>query len=143
MDNSTIKRFNYLTNEIGAVYHEAALKFGLSDSALLVLYTVCYNGEECLLSDITASSGISKQTVNSALRRLEADDIIYLTSTGGRKKTVCLTSKGKKFVKDTVLKVLVMENDIFNSWTEEERSTYIELTQRYLTNMKSKVKELL
>ncbi len=142
MENLTIKRFNHLMNEIDAVYHEAALKFGLSDSALLVLYTVCHNGEECLLNDITSSSGISKQTTNSALRKLEADGIIYLTSTGGRKKTVCLTDKGKAFVANTVVKVIEIENDIFGSWAEEERNSYIALTQNYLISMKGKVKEL-
>ena len=34
-----LKRFNYLTNEIDAAYHEAALHLGLSDSALMILYT--------------------------------------------------------------------------------------------------------
>lgn len=142
MGNITIKRFNHLTNEIGAVYHEAALKFGLSDSMLLVLYTVCHNGEECLLSDITSETGTGKQTINSALRRLEADEIIYLTNTGGKKKSVCLTEKGKDFVKDTVLKLLEYENQLFSAWSEEERDIYIALTQRYLSEIKNKVKEL-
>lgn len=123
-------------NEIDAVYHEAALKFGLSDSALLVLYTVCHNGEECLLNDITSTSGISKQTMNSALRKLETDGIIYLTSTGGRKKTVSLTDKGKAFVENTVIKVISIENDIFGLWTEEEHNSHIELTQKYPISMK-------
>ena len=35
-----MKRFNHLISEIDAVYHEAALKLGLSDSAMLILYTV-------------------------------------------------------------------------------------------------------
>ena len=32
-----MKRYNHLTSETEAVYHEAALKLGLSDSAMLVL----------------------------------------------------------------------------------------------------------
>lgn len=142
MGNATIKRFNHLTNEIGAVYHEAALKFGLSDSAMLVLYTVCHNGDERLLNDITTESGVSKQTINSALRKLEADDIICLKCTGGKMKMVRLTCKGKAFVKNTIRKVLEIENEIFTSWTEEEKTLYIGLTQRYLANLKSKVNQL-
>ena len=114
----------------------------MSDSAMLILYTVCYSGEKCLLNDITRSSGISKQTINSALRKLEAEDIVYLESTGGRKKMVCLTLKGKEFTQNTVQKVLEIENEIFDSWTESERIAYLELTQRYLTTFKSKVNEL-
>ena len=47
-----IKRFNYLNNEIESAYHDAALKLELSDSAMIILYTVCNNGENCPLSDI-------------------------------------------------------------------------------------------
>jgi DNA-binding MarR family transcriptional regulator len=83
-----LKRFNYLSGEIEAVYHEAALKFSLSDSAMLVLYAICNNGESCLLSDIIHLSGASKQTINSALRKLEAEGIVRLEAVNGKKKNV-------------------------------------------------------
>lgn len=88
-----MRRFNYLSNEIDAVYHDAALKFGLSDSALLILYTICSNGNDCLLSDITHLSGVSKQTINSAVHKLEQEEIVYLEAFRGRKKKICLTQK--------------------------------------------------
>ena len=47
-----IKRYNHLISEIDAVYHEISLKFGLSDSALIILYTICEHGDSCLLRDI-------------------------------------------------------------------------------------------
>lgn len=141
IDNE-LKRFNYLTTEIDAAYHEAALKLGLSDSAMMILYTVCNYGEKCLLNNITRSSGISKQTVNSALRKLEAESIVYLEASGGRKKLVCLTDKGKDLVKNTVLRIINIENKIFGSWSEEDRKIYIELTQKYLTVFKEKIKSL-
>ena len=55
-----MKRFNYLSSELDAAYHEAAKKFGLSDSAMWVLYIICDNGEPCPLNDICKLSGISK-----------------------------------------------------------------------------------
>lgn len=137
-----LKRFNYLANEIDAVYHEAALKLGLSDSAMLILYTICNNGAECLLSDITKLSGISKQTINSALRKLESEEIVYLEIFSGKKKRICLTEKGKLLVENTVLQIIKIENDIFDSWTKEERRSYIALTERYLSSLKNKIKEL-
>lgn len=135
-----MRRFNLLLSEIDTSYHDAANKLGLSDSAMLILYTLgCCEGE-CLLSDIT--SGASKQTINSALRKLEADGIIYLEIFEGRKKKVRLTQKGDQLVKNTVLRLIEIENDIFGSWSKEETNLYIELTQRYLTAFKEKVKEL-
>ena len=138
--STQMRRFNLLVSEIEKSYHDVAQKLGLSDSAMLILYTLsCWNGE-CLLSDITSSA--NKQTINSALRKLESDDIVCLNVFEGRKKKVHLTDKGKQFVKDTVLRLIKIENAIFNSWSDEDKNTYIELTQRYLTTFKEKIKEL-
>lgn len=136
-----MKKFNYLSSEIDSAYHEAAQKLGLSDSAMQILYAICNHGEQCLLSDICKLSGTSKQTINSALRKLEADHIVYLETAEGRKKTVCLTENGKQLVNRTVARLIEVENDIFASWQEQERKLYLELTQKYLISFKNKIKE--
>ncbi len=138
--NEQMQRFNLLVSEIDNAYHDAALKLGMSDSTMLVLYTLCSCGGECMLGDIT--SGASKQTINSALRKLESEGIVYLEAFEGRKKKVYLTENGRQFAKDTVLRVIETENEIFASWSDEEKSIYIDLTQRYLADFKEKVKEL-
>lgn len=138
--NAQMQRFNLLMSEIDTAYHDAALKLGMSDSAMLVLYTLCFCGGECMLGDIT--SGASKQTINSALRKLESEGIVYLEVFEGRKKKVYLTEKGRQLARGTVLRVIEAENEIFASWSDEERSIYIDLTQRYLADFKEKVKEM-
>lgn len=138
--NEQMKRFNLLMSEIDAVYHDAALKLGMNDSEMLILYTLCSCDGECLLSDIT--SGASKQTINSALRKLETKRIVYLENYAGRKKKVFLTENGRRFAEDTVLQVIEIENEIFTSWTAEEKGLYIDLTQRYLAAFKERIKEL-
>lgn len=137
-----LKRFNYLTSEIDAAYHEAALRLGLSDSAMLVLYAVCANGGNCPLSDICRLSGTSKQTINSALRKLEAEGLLYLEASGGRKKQVRLTDLGRERAQNTVARLIEIENELFGSWTPSERNVYIELTQRYLTSFKEQIRKL-
>lgn len=137
-----LKRFNYLTSEIDAAYHAAARKLGLSDSAMLILYAVCANGGSCPLSDICRLSGTSKQTINSALRRLEAEGLLYLEASGGRKKQVCLTDAGQEKAKNTVARLIEIENELFGSWTPSERTTYLELTQRYLTSFQERIRKL-
>ena len=56
-----MKRYNHLLGEIEAVYHEMSLKLGLSDSAMIILYTICDEGDSCLLQDICLRSGMSKR----------------------------------------------------------------------------------
>lgn len=137
-----LKRINHLSSEIDAAYHEAAQKLGLSDSAMQVLYAICNNGEKCLLSDICNLSGTSKQTINSAIRKLEAEGIVYLETFSGRKKNVCLTAKGENLMNNTVVRLIKIENEIFSSWTKPEQELYLELMQRYLTSFRDKIGEL-
>ena len=56
--NEQMKHLNLLTSELDKAYHEAALKLGLSDSVMLILYTLCWCEGECLLGDLTSSASI-------------------------------------------------------------------------------------
>ena len=89
--------YTYLAGEINALYHEAAVKMGVSDSTMNILYVLCEKGDACLQSEISKLTGISRQTINSAIRKLEKDGIIYLKQGEGRNTIVCLTEKGKQF----------------------------------------------
>lgn len=135
---SGLKRYSHLTSEIDSVYHEAALRCGLSDSAMRILYVICLYGHECRLSKIISLSAISKQTINSAIRKLEKEGILELEPEGGRggAKKAVLTEKGERIAEKTVRKIFQIENKVFSSWTEEEREQYFALTQRYLSAFK-------
>ena len=137
-----MKRFNHLLGEIEAVYHEMALKFGQSDSVMNILYTICDYGDSCPLQEICRRSGISKQTINSALRKLEREGIVYSEQAGVKGKNVCLTEKGKELVGDTAVRVIEAENGILASWPEEDVKKYLELTERFLVGIKEKAKEI-
>ena len=134
-----IHRINYLTSEMEALYHQASLKLGISDSVSIVLYTIYDTGERCLLSDVYKKSGISKQTVNSAIRKLEADGILYLEHYAGRAKTIVLTQKGKVFVNETVAKLYHAEVQAFETWTSEEINTYIHLMEKYADCLRKQI----
>ena len=108
---------------------------------MLVLYAVCGNGGSCPIDDICRLSGVRKQTVNSALRKLEAEGVVYLEAINGKRKRVCLTENGKTLTDRTVTRLITIENDIFDSWTQEEYETYLALMERYLSVFKKKLQE--
>jgi len=130
--SDVMHQINYLTSEMEALYHQASLKLGISDSVSIVLYTIYNAGEICLLSDVYKKSGISKQTVNSAIRGLEADDILFLEKHTGRTKKIVLTEKGKDYVNKTVAKLYRAEVQAFESWSTEEINTCIYLMGKYV-----------
>lgn len=144
MGNSSkeMKRYNHLHGEIEATYHEASLKFGVSDSISKILYTICSYGDSFLLYDICQNTGLTKQTVNSAIRKLESEGMIYLETVGGKAKRVCLTEEGKQFANTTALRLVETENAIFEAWPDDDVQKYLELTERFLTDLREKVREL-
>lgn len=136
-----LKRFNYLSGETSALYHEASLKLGLSDSASNVLYVLCCEGK-CGISAVCRLTGLSKQTVNSTLRKLESEELIRLEALDGKQKLVVLTPKGNKVVKKTTARLIAAENRVFDSWSEKERAEYLRLTEKYLADFRREIDKL-
>lgn len=140
--SQNMKRCNLLTGEIEAAYHEAALKFGFADSTQFILYTICYLGDHCPLSDIVKMTGISKQTINSALRNMESQGLVELVFATPKTKNICLTDKGKELAEGTVIRLMKAEDEIFAGWSDEDVQKYLELTERFLKDFKEKVNHL-
>lgn len=99
MNRKKVRIFNYMMSEINAIYHDIAVRMGISDSVQSVLYAICENGEQCLQSDIYKQIGTSRKTINTAIHKLEKDGLVYLEQGQGRNTIVCLTESGKVFAK--------------------------------------------
>lgn len=140
--SKSLKRYNHLIGELEGVYHEAALKLGMSDSVCKILYTICNEGGECLLNGICKLTGLSKQTVNSAIRNLEGQGLVVLRAVDGKAKEVVLTERGREMGETTALRIIRIENEIFASWQESDVETYLALTNRFLEDLRRKVAKL-
>lgn len=134
-----LQRYTYLQGEIDGVYHEIALKMGLSDSAMIILYTLYTHENACPLQTICQRSGLAKQTINSALRKLEADGTLYLAPDGARSKRVCLTEAGQRLAERTVCRLMAAENDIFAAWPQADAEKYLALSEKYLSALREKL----
>ncbi len=137
------RQYTYLAGEINALYHEAAVKMGVSDSVQNILYVLCEKENRCLQSEISKLTGISRQTINSAIRKLEKDGIITLEPGKGRNTVVCLTEKGERYAAEKIAPLFQMENAIWNEWTTEEQQQYLLLTQKYRDALKTRIRKLL
>ena len=140
--SKAIKRYNHLSGEIDAVYHEMSFKLGLSDSAAMILYAILEHGGSCPLKDVCRFTGLSKQTVNSALRKLETEGAVYLKPVSARSKSVCLTEAGQALAVRTAGKIIEIENDIFASWPREAVEKYLELAEAFLSALRERAKQL-
>lgn len=136
-----MRQFNYDVGEFDQVYHKAAVKLGLSDSAMSVLYALQSEGGSCPITDICRLTGTSKQTLNSALRKMEKDGTVILEAEG-KKKTVKLTHKGKSAADATVQRLIEAENKAFGIHSEKERSEYLRMTRSFLSALKKEIEDL-
>lgn len=141
MSYEKARMYAYLSAEITSLYHEAAVKMGISDTVLNILYVLCERGNQCLQSDIFRLTGISRQTINSAIRKLEKDGLAYLEQGEGRNTMVCLTEKGRVFSTEKVLPLFQIEDKIWNEWTVDEQEKYILFTQKYRDSFKKCLRE--
>ena len=136
------RRINYLIEETDAVYHEIAAGFGLSDSVMLILYALEDAGGQIPLTTIYRQTGASRQTVSSALRKLEADGRILLRMADGKRKIVCLSESGRQLAARSAGRVLAAENEIYASWPKEDLAAYLRLTEKYLKELREKANQL-
>lgn len=137
-----LNRINLIMGETDGVYHDAAVRLGLSDSAMRILYALRTQENACDLSLLPRLTGMTKQTINSSLRKLEQEEILTLSAAEGRKKRVMLTEKGRYLAGQSIDRLMALENDVFDSWPEQDMQLFLELNQRYLTQLREKIKEL-
>ncbi len=126
---------------IGGVYHEAALKLGLTDTEMDILSLLAMEGEGCNQTALYQKTATSKSTVNTALHKMRAKGLLSI-ETSGRITRVYLTEEGREFSGATVERLMRMEDELFNAWTSEERETFLRLNQRYLDDLRERVKAL-
>lgn len=137
-----IRKINHLMTEIDALYHLFAVKFGISDSECTILYTLLDEGGACPLTEIGRVSGIRKQTIHSAIRKLEEGGYLRLEAIDGKSKRVLLTEHGKELAERTVGVLFRAENAAFGAWTSEDVRTYIHLTEKYLRSLNEEIRAL-
>ena len=82
--------------------------------------------------DADAERDQPKQTVHSALKRLEADGLLKLAHGGNRKsKYVCLTDKGTRLAERTVDRIAEAEAEALLGLSDGEREALFSLLQKY------------
>ena len=133
--------FNRLYKEECDIYRDISLRLGASNSAISILYDLCLLGGGCTQKDICENSFLSKQTVNSAIRKLEADGYIYLEKGHGRSTHIYLTASGEKIVEEKILPVMEMENRAFSA-LGADGILLSKLMTAYLANLRSQVEQL-
>lgn len=138
-----LSMFNHIYKEFNEIYHEATLKIGLSDSAFNILYSIVDLGDGCSQSDICKYSCLSKQTVNSSIKKMASLNYLTFKPGKGRVMQIFLTDKGRQLLDEKIYPIIKKENEAFLCMTDEECRLMLELYKKYNNALKNKFKELL
>lgn len=124
--------YNTIFKENDEVYRCAAKTLGISDCSLWILYTLRTEQKAITQKEICEAFYYPKQTVNSALKKLENEGYIALTEMKDRRsKKITLTESGKKLAARTADKLIEAELAAMSELTDEEQKSFIELFRKY------------
>ena len=92
---------------------------------------ICENGTQCQQSEISRMTGISRQTINSAIRKLQQDDIVTVRQGQGRNTIVSLTESGQAFAARRIHRSLRSKTGYGMNGRRRNSQQYLRLTQMY------------
>ncbi|MBD5156617.1 MAG: winged helix DNA-binding protein [Butyrivibrio sp.] len=137
--------FNNIFKKGDNIYREFARFFGLSECTLWILYCLRAEYSEMTQSGLCGSLCLPKQTINSALKKLETEGYIELSRSDGnrRSKEITLTAEGERLCEDTVDRLIEVENITLKSLPEAELEIFLKLFRKHTALLKNNVKELI
>jgi len=134
---------NEIMKETDDLYRNLAKKFKMSDCMIWILYILREDDRSVTQSDICNMMCIPKQTVNSSLKKMEAEGYIELLSINDkRSKQVCLTEKGVDLANNTVDIIISKENNALSKMDKEEQALFINLFKKYKDLLKESFMEI-
>lgn len=139
--SNKLQKINCILTETTGLYHKLNVELGLSDSVADVLYTLYANEGNYPIMELREELSMPKQTLNSALRNLEKDGILFVELYSGRNKRAVLTEKGWKYCKETVAHILGMEEIVFSEFTDLELKAFVKLHEKYNASLSKHIEE--
>ena len=134
MDASQLfQEYIRLQHQIDEFYHELAVRQKLSDSALLVLWTLTELGEGCAQRDICRQFALTKQTVHSSVQKLAKEGLLSLRPGPGREVQVFLTESGQALIREKILPLKQAEEAAYLRMGGEKLAEMLRLTQTWFT----------
>ena len=137
--STTLREFNHHYKESTDIYRTAALKLGLSDSAMEILYSIVELGNGCLQRDICQITYLPKQTVHSSIQKLVKDGYLLLEPGKGRSMHIQVTAAGQTLLANTIYPLIHSEETAFSCMTQEERKQFLTLEAKYLASLRKEI----
>lgn len=118
--------------KINSLYHEEAVRLGISETALWILYSI-YGAEETFTQyDLCEAWQYPRQTINSAITSLIKIGYVVLEMIPGtrNRKAIHLTGSGLAFCEKNILPLYLAEERAYLQMSEKELHTFVSLYEK-------------
>ena len=132
---------NRLNKAISEFYHDLCVQLGISDSVFDIFYVIAVLGDGCCQKDICDYAFTRKQTIHSAIHKLEKEGMLCMNPGKGREMNIFLTPAGKQFIKEKIAPVFTMENEALSQMSSDETDLLLSLTEKYLDCLRNQIRK--
>lgn len=129
--NETLKKYNFIYYQTDNIYRLINKKLNIPFSYYQILYLL--RCDTCLPygQEIVKATGEPKQTINSALKKLEKDGLIQLTKEENKKvKKIVLTKMGEDYCKSTIDQIIQAEINALNSINKNDLKIFLDVGEK-------------
>ena len=124
--------YNGIIKENDELYRDAAKALGLPDCAFWILYSLRAEEGPLTQGGLCHILYQPKQTVNSALKKLEHDGYLCLTEGQDRRsKQIRLTPEGERLAAQTVDRVIALELRALCGMAPEDQADFLRLFRQF------------
>lgn len=142
-NTDTLFQYNEIIKENDDIYRHLAKSFGMPECTFWILYSLRANPDPLTQSELCRLLYEPKQTIHSALKKLENEGYLVLTQGGDRRsKVITLTAKGEALASGTIDAVISAEEQALFSLNESEQNLFLHLFHKYTDALKKQIKEL-
>lgn len=132
-----LAEYNSILKESDNFYRSAARRLKIPECTLWILYTLRAEPAPLTQKRLCQIMCQPKQTVNSALKHLEAEGFLTLTAGEDRRtRVVQLTPQGEALADRTANHILQAEEQAFRSMSPQEAEELLRLFRKYVQFLK-------
>lgn len=130
--------------EQDSIYHDVAVKYKLSDTAMWILYLVSEKNGGYTQQDLVRMCSFPKQTINTALNGLVKNGFARLEAVPNTRnsKSIFLTENGETLVRGTVDNLKIAEAAAYGNFTEDELKMFLDFNSRITVYLRAEVEKM-
>lgn len=130
--------------EMDALYHSVAVKYGLSDTSLWILYLVSEDGGDLTQQDLCRQGCFAKQTINTAVNSLVTNGFLERIPIPGTRnhKKLRLTPAGRELANGTTENLKKAEENAYGRFTEAELQAFLSVKTRLTAYLREETEKL-